>query len=160
MCLLGTWGPSTKAFFFGQDTLDDALRRIMFRPLRNGAELVTCSDSLGRHLLLALPGLWPFAKAAIENAPWFDDSDRFDQRRLRLIDLDGSGTTDLVYLHRDGVRVAFNQSGNGWSALHALKLSPGVDDVVDIAALDLLGNGTCCLAWSRRSKARIDPCAT
>ena len=36
--------------------------------------------------------------------------------RIRLADIDGSGTTDIIYLGRDGVRLYFNQSGNGWSA--------------------------------------------
>ena len=36
-------------------------------------------------------------------------------RVMRLADIDGSGTADLIYLHRDGPRLYFNQSGNGWS---------------------------------------------
>ena len=56
------------------------------------------------------------AKVTMDNAPWFDEPDQFDQRRIRLADIDGSGTTDIFYLHRDGVRIYFNQSGNRWSA--------------------------------------------
>ena len=52
------------------------------------------------------------AKVTMDNAPWFDHPDQFDQRRVRLADIDGSGTTDIIYLHRDGVRLYFNQSGN------------------------------------------------
>ena len=51
----------------------------------------------------------------MDNAPWFDHPDQFDQKRIRLADIDGSGTTDIIYLHRDGVRLYFNQSGNSWS---------------------------------------------
>src|SRR5262249_21337260 len=46
------------------------------------------------------------------HADCFDDCDQFDQKRVRLADIDGSGTTDIIYLHRDGVRLYFNQSGN------------------------------------------------
>lgn len=88
------------------------------------------------------------AKVTMDNAPWFDHSDQFDQKRIRLADIDGSGTTDIIYLHRDGVQLYFNQSGNSWSQPHQLKVFPRVDDVVSIVPTDLLGNGTACLAWS------------
>jgi len=88
------------------------------------------------------------AKVAMDNAPWFDTPDQFDQKRIRLADIDGSGTTDIIYLHRDGVRLYFNQSGNSWSAPRELPVFPRVDDLVHIQALDLLGNGTACLVWS------------
>jgi hypothetical protein len=55
-------------------------------------------------------------KVDMDNAPWFEPPDLFDGKRLRLADIDGSGTTDIIYLARDGVQVYFNQSGNSWSA--------------------------------------------
>jgi RHS repeat-associated protein len=88
------------------------------------------------------------AKVTMDNAPWFDDPDQFDQKRIRLTDIDGSGTTDIIYLHRDGVRLYFNQSGNSWSLPHTLTVFPRVDDLVRIVPIDLLGNGTACLVWS------------
>lgn len=88
------------------------------------------------------------AKVTMDNAPWFDNPDQFEQKRIRLADIDGSGTTDIIYLHRDGVRLYFNQSGNGWSQPHQLKVFPRVDDIVSIVPIDLLGNGTACLVWS------------
>jgi hypothetical protein len=88
------------------------------------------------------------AKVTMDNAPWFDNPDQFDHKRIRLADIDGSGTTDILYLHRDGVRLYFNQSGNSWSQPHPLKVFPRVDDVVSIVPTDLLGNGTACLVWS------------
>jgi RHS repeat-associated protein len=78
----------------------------------------------------------------------FDDPDHFDQSRIRLADIDGTGTTDLVYLHRDGVRLYFNRSGNSWSPPHRLDVFPRVDDVATVGVADLLGNGTACLTWS------------
>jgi len=88
------------------------------------------------------------AKVTMDNAPWFDHPDQFDQKRIRLADIDGSGTTDIIYLHRDGVRLYFNQSGNSWSEPTQLNVFPRIDDVVNIIPVDLLGNGTACLVWS------------
>ena len=87
-------------------------------------------------------------KVTMDNAPHFDNPDQFDHKRIRLADIDGTGTTDIIYLHRDGVRLYFNQSGNSWSAPQALRVFPRVDDVVSIVPTDLLGNGTACLVWS------------
>jgi hypothetical protein len=70
------------------------------------------------------------AKITMDNAPWFDHPDQFDHKRIRLADIDGSGTTDIIYLHPDGVRLYFNQSGNSWSLPQLLKIFPRVDDVV------------------------------
>jgi RHS repeat-associated protein len=88
------------------------------------------------------------AKVAMDNAPCFDAPDGFDQRRVHLADIDGSGTTDLIYVHPHGVRLYFNQSGNGWGLAIPLPVFPHVDSLTDIAAVDLLGNGTACLVWS------------
>ncbi|MBS1693782.1 MAG: VCBS repeat-containing protein [Actinobacteria bacterium] len=88
------------------------------------------------------------AKVTMDGSPWFDNPDHFDHKRIRLADIDGSGTTDIIYLHRDGVRLHFNQSGNEWSKPQVLNVFPRVDDLVNIVPTDLLGNGTACLAWS------------
>ena len=90
------------------------------------------------------------ARVTMDHAPWFDSPDQFDQRRIRLADTDGSGTTDMLYLHRDGVHIYFNQSGNGWSDPVALPQFPPSDTLSSVQALDLLGNGTACLVWSSR----------
>lgn len=88
------------------------------------------------------------AKVAMDNAPWFDAPELFDHKRIRLADIDGSGTTDIIYLSADGARLYFNQSGNSWSQLRQLKVFPRIDDLVSIVPTDLLGNGTACLVWS------------
>ena len=88
------------------------------------------------------------AKVSMDDAPWFDAPDQFDQRRIRLADIDGTGTVDIIYLHAEGVRLYFNQSGNGWSEPTHLDIYPQVDNLVSIATTDLLGNGTACLVWS------------
>jgi RHS repeat-associated protein len=88
------------------------------------------------------------AKVTMDNAPWFDSPDQFDPGRIRLADIDGSGTTDIIYLERDRVAIYQNECGNGWSPAEYITSFPAVDDVSSVAAVDLLGNGTACLVWS------------
>ena len=88
------------------------------------------------------------AKVTMDHAPRFDHPGLFNPKRLLLADIDGSGTTDLIYLHREGVRLYFNQAGNGWSAAAKLPVFPPIHDATQVTALDLLGNGTACLVWS------------
>jgi RHS repeat-associated protein len=87
-------------------------------------------------------------KVTMSRSPRLDAPDLFDQRRVRLADIDGSGTTDLIYLGTDGVTLYSNQSGNSWSAAHRLAAFPHVDQLSSVFAVDLLGNGTACLVWS------------
>ncbi len=88
------------------------------------------------------------AKVSMDNAPRFTDEERFDARRVRLADVDGSGTTDILYIGEDGVQVCFNRSGNSWAAPHLLAIFPGADNLSAVQVSDLLGNGTACLTWS------------
>jgi len=88
------------------------------------------------------------AKVTMDNPPWFDAFDNFDPRRLHLADVDGSGTTDLIYLGNDAARLYFNQSGNSWSDAHLLSTFPRITSIASVTAVDLLGNGTSCLVWS------------
>ncbi len=87
-------------------------------------------------------------KVTMDNAPRFDSPDQFDQRHIRLADIDGSGTTDILYLGRTGVRLYFNQGGNRWSEGRSLAGFPKLDDHASVMTADLLGNGTACLVWS------------
>lgn len=88
------------------------------------------------------------AKVTMDNAPHFDLPDQFEQQRIRVADIGGTGTNDIIYLHQDGVRLYFNHSGNGWSKPQTLKVFPRIDELANIALSDLLGNGTACLVWS------------
>ena len=87
-------------------------------------------------------------KVTMDEAPWFDSPDLFDQRRIRLSDIDGSGVTDIIYLGRNGVDLYFNQSGNSWGAPRRVPAFAAVDDLSFVHVADLLGNGTACLVWS------------
>ncbi|EYF04841.1 Hypothetical protein CAP_3867 [Chondromyces apiculatus DSM 436] len=93
------------------------------------------------------------AKVVMTNAPRFASSTQFDARRIRLGDIDGSGTTDVIYVGGEGgVRVWFNQAGNGWSEEQPLGVYPDANARVDL--VDVLGSGTACLVWhSPRSRA-------
>ena len=88
------------------------------------------------------------AKVTMDGAPWFDTPDQFDQRRIRLADIDGSGVTDIIYLKKEGINLYFNQSGNSWSEARQLDLFPDTDNLSSIMVADLLGNDTACLVWS------------
>lgn len=88
------------------------------------------------------------AKVAMDNSPRFDHQDLFDGRRIRLADIDGSGTADIIYFASGEVHLYFNQSGNGWGADRVLGHFPPVESLSSAMALDLLGNGTACLVWS------------
>jgi RHS repeat-associated protein len=87
-------------------------------------------------------------KVTMDGAPRFADEERFDPRRIRLADVDGSGTTDVVYVGDDGVLVCFNQSGNAWATPTRLAVFPTADAMSAVRVTDLLGTGTACLVWS------------
>jgi RHS repeat-associated protein len=88
------------------------------------------------------------SKVTMSDAPRLDTPDQFDAGRLRMADIDGTGTADLVYLGIDGVRLFFNRSGNSWSASRQILAFPPVDELSAITVTDLLGKGTACLVWS------------
>jgi RHS repeat-associated protein len=87
-------------------------------------------------------------RVSMDHAPRFIDEERFDPQRIRLADVDGSGTADLLYIGGDGVQVCFNQSGNAWSAPNKIAVFPTADKLSNVQVLDLLGTGTACLVWS------------
>ena len=87
-------------------------------------------------------------KVTMDLAPRFDDEERFDPRRVRLADIDGTGTADLLYIGADGVTAWFNQSGNAWSAPTLIAVCPAADQLSTVQVLDFLGTGTACLVWS------------
>jgi len=89
------------------------------------------------------------AKVTMDHSPWVDQPGHFDQRRVRLADIDGTGCADLVYLHPEGTLVYLNQSGNGYSEPNALPQAfPQLDSLAHVTMTDLLGHGTACLVWS------------
>lgn len=88
------------------------------------------------------------AKVTMDGAPRFDVSDQFDARRIRLADIDGSGTADVVYLGAQATTMWFNQVGNALTTGTVLTEFPPVDPDVQAGVFDLLGTGTACLVWT------------
>src|SRR5690606_8226535 len=88
------------------------------------------------------------AKVTMDNAPWFDHPDQFSQQHIRLADIVGSGTYDILYINIDEVRLYFILCVNRWSAPLHLHPLPRIDNLTSIMTADLLGNGTACLVWS------------
>jgi RHS repeat-associated protein len=88
------------------------------------------------------------AKVTMDDAPRFDRPEMFGANRIRLADIDGSGTADIIYFAGNEVHLYFNQSGNAWRPKRALVHFPSVETASSAAAFDLLGNGTACLVWS------------
>ncbi|MEM7360728.1 MAG: SpvB/TcaC N-terminal domain-containing protein [Pseudomonadota bacterium] len=89
------------------------------------------------------------AKVSMDNAPVFHHSDLFTPNHIRLADIDGSGTTDIVYLGKSEFQYWINQSGNGWStAIKTLNPFPEIDNFSAVSVMDLLGTGTACVVWS------------
>jgi len=87
-------------------------------------------------------------KITMSNAPLMDYFDKFNQSRIRLIDVDGSGTTDILYIGDKTIKYWENQSGNSFSDAHEISNFPNTDNIASVAAVDLMGNGTACLVWS------------
>ncbi|MBL8944326.1 MAG: toxin, partial [Myxococcales bacterium] len=87
-------------------------------------------------------------RVVMRGAPVFDHPDQFRPDRVRTADVDGSGTTDLLYLGRDGTRVWFNEAGNSFAAPVVLRAFPEVGGLDSAQVLDLKGTGTACLVWS------------
>jgi len=159
-----TWYPSLAEEGFGQavrvnvPTDEERGPRVVFD---DGTQAVLLADLSGDGLtdIVRIRNgevcYWPNlgygkfgAKVTMGESPWFDASEQFDPRRIRLADIDGSGVTDIIYLGRNETRLWFNHSGNAWSQAHELHGFPSVDNIASVAAVDLLGNGTACLVWS------------
>lgn len=80
------------------------------------------------------------------NAPDFGQD--FNSARLFLADLDGSGTTDLIYMETTQATIYFNQSGNAFSDPIMLKLPFSFDDLDQVTFADVYGQGNACLVIS------------
>ncbi|WP_380177520.1 SpvB/TcaC N-terminal domain-containing protein [Kalamiella sp. sgz302252] len=94
---------------------------------------VRCWPNLGHGRFgqpLELPGF---------NQPY----DTFNPDQLSLADVDGSGTTDLIYAHSDRLEIWLNQSGNGFAAPFSIPLPSGIryDRTCSLQLADVQGLG-------------------
>ncbi|KAF1844451.1 SpvB-domain-containing protein [Cucurbitaria berberidis CBS 394.84] len=89
------------------------------------------------------------SEVIMDNCPVFDSVDSFSTQRIRILDVDGSGTADLLYLlPTGGAIVYYNYCGNSWSDGVLVQNFPMVDKLSNVFTADLLGNGTSCLCWT------------
>lgn len=114
------------------DGLTDLVR------IRNGSVVYWPNQGYGRF----------GAKVTMAQAPRFDTQDAFQHERLRLADVDGTGTADLIYLGPSSVRLWRNHAGNRFGAAETLRAVPAVPSVGQVQVVDLLGQGTGCVVWS------------
>ncbi len=88
-------------------------------------------------------------KITMDNGPVFTSSDQFNSSNIKLADIDGSGTTDIIYQEKNKISIWLNQSGNGFqSAPEVLDYFPASDNFTQIAVVDFLGQGTSSIVWS------------
>ena len=86
-------------------------------------------------------------KIVLGNAPVFGDD--FDISRLFFADVDGSGTTDLVYAYPNRVELFLNENGNSFSDAITIHLPETYSKIDQISFADILGNGTTCIIFTK-----------
>lgn len=94
------------------------------------------------------------APVEMGNCPLFHQYGEFDYSRLLLADIDGSGTTDMLYtLPNDGALLFYNYAGNSWSDaifISGIKKSASASPFF---VLDILGKGTASICWAEISNS-------
>lgn len=83
-----------------------------------------------------------------DGGPQMAPDGEFDSARVRFVDLDGSGTADLLYLGVGEVKVWHNASGNALVEAPGVRGLPYIDRLSSVRVLDFLGDGRPCLVWS------------
>jgi RHS repeat-associated protein len=92
------------------------------------------------------------AKVHMDNSPLFDSDDLFAPSKIRMADIDGSGSTDLIYLDGKNFTIWMNLNGNSFATEpYYLDALPQVDNMGDFSIIDLLGTGTMCIVHSTPS---------
>lgn len=92
----------------------------------------------------------------MENSPIFAPDAEFDASRLLLTDLDGNGSTDLIYVGSGEIRYWLNAGGNQWIEGGRIGNLPYIDNLSTLRILDFLGDGTPCLVWSSPLAGRVN----
>ncbi|KAL8800253.1 MAG: hypothetical protein Q9182_005309 [Xanthomendoza sp. 2 TL-2023] len=145
---------------------DEAAPRIVFSDPTSSIYLADMSgDGLSDILRITNGNIcyWPNlgygqfgSKVTMSDSPQFDSDSNFDPRRIRLVDIDGSGTADIIYLRSQSISIYHNHCGNSWSAQEKVTNVPLFDSVTSVQCLDLLGTGTSCLVWSTSRPTEVD----
>ncbi len=88
------------------------------------------------------------AQIVMDGSPKIDRPDWFHPSRIRLADLDGSGTADLVYFDAKGMHIWPNQAGNGFGAELLNDSIPVPAALPTLSFVDLHGVGMSTAVWS------------
>lgn len=79
----------------------------------------------------------------------FNHPDAFNPSYIRLADIDGSGTTDIIYLGKNKFYCWMSLNGNSFSTdPFQLDAFPKIHNHAKISVIDLLGTGLACIMWS------------
>jgi len=84
----------------------------------------------------------------MSHAPLFDHADGYDPKYLHLVDISGTGVSDILYLGGTGFNAYINLSGNGWSNGKEISPFTSMDNSGRLSVADILGTGTACIIWS------------
>lgn len=89
------------------------------------------------------------AKVALDNTPAFDHPDAFNPEYIKISDLDGSGTADIIYLGKNKFSCYKNLSGNRFAVI-PFEIDPfaQIHNSSAVTMADLFGNGLSCIVWS------------
>lgn len=82
----------------------------------------------------------------IAGAPYIDDD--IDASRLFLADVNGTGLSDLIYVHSDRVDIYLNQSGNSFGDPIRIALPARWSRLSQLQFADVTGSGTTSLLFS------------
>jgi RHS repeat-associated protein len=89
------------------------------------------------------------AKVTMDQAPVFAALDAFNPAFIRLADIDGSGTSDIIYLGKNKFSCWLNLCGNAFAAApFTIENFPEIHSLAQVTVTDLLGNGVACIVWS------------
>ncbi|HTR28754.1 MAG TPA: SpvB/TcaC N-terminal domain-containing protein, partial [Puia sp.] len=89
------------------------------------------------------------ARVSMDNAPIFDHPDQFNSLFIKLADVDGSGTTDIIYLGKHQCKIWLNQNGNSFiSAPEVISPFPEISNLIQVTVIDFLATGTSCIVWN------------
>jgi RHS repeat-associated protein len=133
-------------FFFADMTGDGLSDQVM---VRNGNGSVIYWPNLGNGRF--------GAPVTMDGAPRFAPDGEFDAGRLIFADIDGSGTSDILYVGNGEVTVCTNASGNLLLPPRTIGGLPQIDRRAGLAVFDFLGDGTPCLVWSTHSASGFAP---
>ena len=96
---------------------------------------------------------WPYLGNAhwgeavhMANAPQLPRN--FDPLRLNLVDIDGDGCADLVYVDFDRILYWYNQGAARLSDVHEIRYTPPAGKPMQFRLADMKGNGTPGVLWS------------